>query len=422
MVSPRRSAGSHQRVVVTGIGAVTPLGNGMEQTWKALRAGRSGLGPMTVIDASPWPCRVIGEIKDFEPERIIDRKRLKSMTDTDCLAVAAARQAVEESGLDLDRVDRENIGVILGTAAGASIEETERATETLHLGGRIHPHQAVRVWPNMAAFHVAREFGLKGYNSTVCTACASSTQAIAEAAERIRHHADTPVMLAGGAESMVSRAVLAAFSAMRALATSFNDAPARAMRPFDADREGFVVGMGAAMLVLERMDHALARGARILGEILGYGNSNDAHHMAAPDPQGAGAALAMRRALQAAGLPAERVDYVNAHATSTPLGDLAETRAIKAVFGRHAYRMPVNATKSMIGHLMGAAGAVEAAVCLRSLCDGLLHPTINHETAARECDLDYVSNRARPADIEIAMSNSFGMGGQNAVLLLGRVA
>jgi 3-oxoacyl-[acyl-carrier-protein] synthase II len=270
----------------------------------------------------------------------------------------------------------------------------------------------------MTAFYVAEALHLRGYNGTVCTACAAGTQAIGEAAEVIRR-GDAEVMMAGGAESMVSETILAGFSAMRALPTSFNDVPERAMRPFDAAREGFVPAQGSAMFVLESLDHAARRGARIYAELLGYGISNDAFHMIAPDSDGEGAALALQRALRSAGLTTDAVDYINAHGTSTPLGDASETKAIKAVFGQRAYDIPISSTKSMIGHMLGATGAVEAMVCVMSIQDDVVHPTINYETPDPECDLDYVPNRARQVAVDVAVSNSFGLGGQNAVLVLG---
>jgi 3-oxoacyl-[acyl-carrier-protein] synthase II len=272
----------------------------------------------------------------------------------------------------------------------------------------------------MTAYYIAELFQLRGYNGTVCTACASATQAIGEAAEIIRR-GGAEVMISGGAESCVAETVLAGFIAMRALATSYNDEPQRAMRPFDADREGFIPAQGGAMLVLESLARARARGARVYAEVLGYGTSNDAFHMIAPDPEGIGASLAVRRALASAGVGTESVDYINAHGTSTPLGDVAETKAIKAVYGERAYEIPVSSTKSMIGHMMGATGAVEAIACIMSIQEGIIHPTINYETPDPECDLDYVPNDARQAEVKVAVSNSFGLGGQNAVLVLGAI-
>lgn len=272
----------------------------------------------------------------------------------------------------------------------------------------------------MPSYFVAETYKLRGNNLTICTACASGTQAIGEAA-RIIMRGEAEVMLTGGTEAMVSETVFAGFNAMRALASNFNDDPKRAMRPFDANREGFIAGIGCAFLVLERMEHAVARGARIYAELLGSGVSSDAYHMIAPDPEGGGAALAIRRALDESRIRPEAVDYINAHGTSTPLGDVSETNAIKAVFGERAYHIPISSTKSMVGHLMGAAGAVEAVACVMTLVEGKIHPTINYETPDPDCDLDYVPNQSREASVDIAISNSFGLGGQNACLVLGRV-
>lgn len=413
---------SHQRVVITGMGAVTPVGHSATETWESFKAGRSGVVRYTSLDSTPWACQIAGELRGFEPGQYISRKKIRRMAFASQLAVVVTGEALKDSCLDLELEDRDRIGVAVGTAGGSTIEEAERATLQLAKHGRNRgsPFQIVRQWPNMAAYFAAETYRLRGYSSTVCTACASATQAIGEAAEVIRRGA-ADIMVAGGAESIVSETALAGFLAMRALATSFNNEPARAMRPFDADREGFVAAQGSAMLVLESLAHAQARGARVYAEVLGYGVSNDVYHMIAPDPEGEGAALALREALRAARVGIEEVDYINAHGTSTPLGDVAETRAIKAVFGRRAYEIPVSATKSMIGHMMGATGAVEAIACVMSIQEGVIHPTINYETPDPECDLDYVPNEARQAEVNVAVSNSFGLGGQNAVLVLGAI-
>ena len=411
---------SHQRVVITGMGAITPVGHTVTETWEALKAGRSGVVGLTLLDPASWPCQIAGELRGFDPGQFIPHKKIRHMAFASQLAVIAAGEALRDAGLDLEQEDRDRVGVLVGTAGGSTVEETERAAMRLMKRGakRQSPFQIVRLWPNMASYFVAEAYRLRGYNSTVCTACASATQAIGEAAEVIRR-GGAEVMVTGGTESMVSETVLAGFVAMRALATSFNHEPERAMRPFDADREGFVSAQGSAMLVLESLAHAQGRGARIYAEMLGYGVSNDIYHMIAPDPGGEGAALAVRQALASARVSIEEVDYINAHGTSTPLGDVAETRAIKAVFGERAYEIPISATKSMIGHMMGATGAVEAVVCVMSIQDGVIHPTINYETPDPDCDLDYVPNKARRAEVKVAVSNSFGLGGQNAVLVLG---
>jgi len=413
----------HQRVVITGMGAITPVGNTVAETWDALKAGRSGIARMTVLDPTPWACKIAGELKGFNPHQFIPIKEARHMAVASQIAVVATGQALEDAGLDLDQEDRDRIGVFIGTAGGSSVEETERIVEQLMEKGpgRLYPFQVVRLWPNMAAYFVAEKYQVRGHNSTVCTACAAATQAIGEATEVIRR-GEAEVMIAGGTESMMSETMLAGFIAMRALPTSFNDEPERAMRPFDANREGFVGAQGGAMFVLESLAHAQSRGARIYAEVLGFGASNDAFHMIAPHPEGVGAALAIRRALADAGVEPQDVGYINAHGASTPLGDVAETKAIKAAYGKHAYQIPVSSSKSMIGHMMGATGAVEAMACVMSIQEGIIHPTINYETPDPECDLDYVPNEARQAEVKVAASNSFGLGGQNAVLVFGAMA
>lgn len=410
------------RVVVTGMGAITPLGNTLQETWEGLLAGRSGAGPISLGDPTNYPCHIIAELKGFDPTDYIPRKKARHMPTAAQLAVITSDQALNDAGLDPESIDRDRVGVIIGTAGGSAMEETERATRHLDNGrGRLTPFQVLRFWPNMPAFYVAQAYGFRGFNSTICTACAASTQAIGDAVRAIQR-GETDVMLAGGSEYVVSETVFAGFAAMRALATHYNDDPTRAMRPFDAKREGFIAGLGAATLVLERLEYALNRGAHIYAEIMGSGVSSDAFHLIAPDPEGGGAALAMQRALADAGIENVNVDYINAHGTSTPLGDVAETKAIKVVFGEVAYDIPISSTKSMMGHMMGAAGAVEALACIMTLNEGVIHPTINLDTPDPECDLDYVPNVARKADVNIALSNSFGLGGQNACLVIGRVS
>jgi 3-oxoacyl-[acyl-carrier-protein] synthase II len=410
----------HQRVVVTGMSAITPVGNSITETWDSLINGRSGAGPVTILDVSDYACQIAAELKDFDPAQFIPRKKLRQMGVATQMAVVTAKQAIQDAALDLEQIDRDRMGVVIGTSGGNTIEETELATKQLLSGKkrRLLPSQIMRLFPNMPSYFISWMHNLRGYNLTVCTACASGTQAIGTAAQAIQR-GDAELMLAGATDTMTSETALGGFTAMRALATSYNDDPSRAMRPFDADREGFIAGMGSATLVLERLDHALARGARVHAEVLGSGVSNDAFHVIAPDFNGAGAALAMRRGLNDAGIDQSAVDYINAHGTSTPLGDVSETKAIKLVFGEQAYQIPISSTKSMIGHLMGAAGGVEAAVCIMTLKEGIIHPTINYETPDPECDLDYVPNIARKAPVKIAMSNSFGLGGQNACVVLG---
>ena len=422
--SEARSTNPHgqKRAVVTGIGAITPVGNTMEESWQAFKEGQSGVIRITLIDMSSYATKVGGEIKNFDPSEFLPRKKLRHMTFATQVAVIAAEQAITDANLDLDQEDREKIGVIIGTSAASTVDESEKATRQLLAedARKLSPFQVLRFWPNMQSFWIAEINDLKGYNSTVCTACAAGTQAIGDAAMLIKTGA-AEVMVAGASEFMVAETVMAGFSAMRALSTSYTDEPEKAMKPFDKNREGFVPAIGGAVMILESLEHAKARDANIYGEVLGSGVSSDAYHMIVPDPEGKGAALAISRALEDARVSVEDIDYINAHGTATPLGDLAETKAIKSVFGNHAYNVPISSTKSMIGHMMGATGAVEAAVCLMSIRDGLIHPTINLETPDPECDLDYVPNVAREAKVEIALSNSFGLGGQNACLVLGRI-
>jgi 3-oxoacyl-[acyl-carrier-protein] synthase II len=410
------------RVVVTGIGAITPVGNTMHDSWQAFKNGESGVVRITLIDVSRFATKIGGEIKNFDPSEFIHRKKLRHMTFATQVAVIATEQAIADANLDLDQEDREKIGVIIGTSAASTVDESEKATRQLIAedARKLSPFQVLRFWPNMQSFWIAEINNLKGYNSTVCTACAAGTQAIGDAAKLIKCGA-AEVMIAGASEYMVAETVMAGFTAMRALSTSYNDEPEKAMKPFDANREGFVPAIGGAVMILESLEHAKARDANIYGEILGSGVSSDAYHLIVPDPDGKGAVLAMRRALEDARVSVEDVDYINAHGTATPLGDLAETKAIKSLFGSQAYNVPISSTKSMIGHMMGATGAVEAAVCLMSIRDGIIHPTINLETLDPECDLDYVPNIAREVNVEVALSNSFGLGGQNACLVLGRI-
>lgn len=411
-----------RRVVITGMGAITPVGHNVREAWASLTAGESGVVRYGVFDPAPWACQIGGELRGFDPSSHIPVKRARYMALASQIAVVAAKEAFDDAGVNLEAGDLSRMGVLLGTAGGSTIEETELAALRLDEKNRnkLPPDQIIRMWPNMPAFFVADTYRLGGYNGTICTACAAAAQAIGEAAEVIRR-GTADVMIAGGTETLVSKVVLAGFLGMRALATSYNDDPARAMRPFDADREGFVSGQGCAMLVLEDYRHAEERGAPIYAEVLGFGVSNDIYHMIAPDPDGRGAALALGRAVEAAGVELDEVDYINAHGTSTPLGDLSETRAIKTVFGEQAYNIPISSTKSMTGHLMGAGGALEAVVCAKSIQEGVIHPTINYETPDPECDLDYVPNEARDHQVRVAVSNSFGLGGQNTVLVFGAI-
>jgi 3-oxoacyl-[acyl-carrier-protein] synthase II len=411
-----------RRVVVTGMGAITPVGNSVAEMWDSLVSGRSGAGLITVLDVTGYPCQIGCELKDFNPEDYMSRKDARHMASATQLAVAAAGTAIKDARLDFDHLDGDRIGVIVGTAGGSTIEETEQVVKHFmnESKQRVSPAQIMRMWSNMPSYFVSKLYGLRGYSLTVCTACASGTQAIGEAAHVIQR-GEAKVMIAIGTETLISEPVLAGFTSMRALPTNYNDRPEQAMRPFDADREGFIAGIGSAVLVLEELDHALARGARPYAELLGSATSNDAFHMIAPEHNGSGAALAMSRALANAGVEPSAINYINAHGTSTPLGDVSETKAIKAVFGEGAYDIPISSTKSMLGHMMGAAGAVEAVACVMTIKDGIIHPTINQETPDPDCDLDYVPNVARKADVTVALSNSFGLGGQNACIVLGRI-
>lgn len=405
---------------MTGLGAVTPVGLTAEETWRALVEGRSGVSLITEISVEDYPTKIAGLVRGFDPVQYMDRKEARRMGRYSQLAVAAAVMALEDAGLSPENIDGEEIGVILGTSGGGAIEESEKACRILLTKGgmRISPFFPVTVSLNVAAHHVARLHGLEGYNSTVVTACASGTQAIGEATEVIRRGA-AQIMVAGGTESGICELSLAAFSVPRGYSRR-NDEPERASRPFDADRDGFVPAEGAGILILEELGHALRRDAHIYAEVLGYAGTADTYHLIAPDPAGKAAARAMVGAAEDAQVSLEDVDYINAHGTSTDLGDVAETVAIKRAFGELAYRTPISSTKSMTGHLIGAAGGVEAIACVLTIRDNVMHPTINLDNADPDCDLDYVPHLAREAQVDIALSNSFGLGGQNACLMLGR--
>lgn len=408
-----------RRVVITGIGAVTPVGNTATETWEALVAGRSGITAVTLFDASAYDSRVAGEVKNFSPEARIPRKEARRMARCSQISVIAAYEAMEDAGLDLEQEDPTRMGVIMGTGVGGQdmfVDMIKTGVTANRMRSR--PVDVINGLPNMPAFHISNFLGFRGPLNTVVTACAAGTQAIGVGAEEIRRGA-TDVMLVGGTEAMVSDVFFATFEAMRAVTTQ-NDEPSRASRPFDATRDGFVIGEGAAIFVLESLEHALARGARIYAEVLGWGESADAYHIAAPDPEAKGAALCMRNALADAGISPDEVSYINAHAAGTPLGDAHETKGIKDVFGPRAYEIPVSSTKSMVGHLFGGAGAIEALACVYAVHTDTIHPTINYTTPDPECDLDYVPNVARHTTVNVALSNSFGLGGQNACLIVGK--
>jgi 3-oxoacyl-[acyl-carrier-protein] synthase II len=409
-------------VVVTGIGLVTPLGCGTAQNWEALREGRSGIAAITRFDASPLPSRVAGEVRGFEPDRFLDRKEQRRTDPFTQYALAAAQMAMEDAGLT-GRLQRpERVGVIVGTGIGGiqTLEESVPAFMARDVR-KVSPFMVPRLIPNMAASHVAIRFGARGPSYATSSACASGAHAIGDALQLLRDGVQD-IVLAGGAEAPVCLMACLGFAAMRALSTGFNEHPTRASRPFEIDRDGFVIAEGAGILVLETLEHARARGIEPVVEVAGYGATCDAHHLTQPEPDGAGAATCMRLALADAGLEPADVDYVNAHGTGTELNDSIETQAIKQVFGAAAARLAVSSTKSMTGHLLGAAGAIEAAYTALALTHGLLPPTINLDRVDPACDLDYVPHTARPATLRAALSNSFGFGGTNACLALRRVA
>ena len=407
------------RVVITGMGAITPLGQTPDAFWANLLAGKPGIGPMTLCDATDYPCRIAGEVRDFDPTQYIDGKEARRMARFSQLAVAAGLTAVESAGLDISKEDPYRVGVVLGNGNGGFPTLEDNCRVLAEKGGmRMTPFFFPMVLPNMAAANLSRYVGAHGYNSTATTACAASNQAIGQALDVIRR-GSADVVLAGGTEAGISQLGLAGFAVMRALSTR-NDEPEKASRPFDANRDGFVPSEGSAILVLESLEHAQKRNAAIIGEIVGFGCTSDAGHLVQPEETGASAAEAMKQALLDAGLGLDQVDYINAHGTSTPLNDALETVAIKRLFGDLAYKIPISSTKSMIGHSLGASGSLEAIACLKSINDGKVHPTINYQEADPACDLDYVPNQARSLDVKVVLSNAFGFGGQNACLVFRR--
>ena len=413
IIIPRR------RVVITGLGTLNPLGNDVSATWAAAKAGQSGIGPITLFDASDYPTRIAGEVKAFDPVARFGRKDARRMARLTQLVMAATEEALAGAQLRDTPVNRERTGVIIGSGMGA-LDPIQDAADTLRERGpgRVSPFFVPMMLADTPAAQISITHGLTGPNLAVYSACASGNNALGEAAATIRRGA-ADIMLAGGTEACILPLALSGFGVMGAISTR-NDAPEQASRPFDAGRDGFVVSEGAAVLVLEEREHALARGATIYGEFLGYGSSADAWHITMPDEVGAGAAASMRAALLDAELTPDDVDYINAHGTSTPLNDRAETAAIKTLFGQRAATLPISSTKSMTGHLLGAGGALEAILCLLALRDGMIPPTINYAQPDPACDLDYVPNAARAADLRVAMSNSFGLGGHNATVVLGR--
>jgi 3-oxoacyl-[acyl-carrier-protein] synthase II len=409
------------RIVITGMGVVSPVGNNLQESWQSVLSGRSGIALITQFDARDLPCRIAGEVKEFNPGDYMDFKEARRMSRASQLALAAARMAVADAGLPEPVADPERVGVLIGTGMGG-LDRADESLLTYRSKGlaRLSPFALTSSLPNMPSHHVSLGLGTLGPISTVISACATGTQAIGEAAEFIRRGV-ADLVLGGGVEGLIHIGAVAGFAAMRALSTGYNHAPEKACRPFDKDRDGFILSEGAGVVVLERLDHALERGARIYAELLGHASSSDAFHVAAPDPEGAGAIRAMRWSLQDAGVHLDQVDYINAHGTSTPVNDATETYAIKKLFGEHAYNVPVSSTKSVMGHAMGGAGAIEAIFSACAVNEGLIPPTWNYETPDPACDLDYVANQSRPADLQVILSNSFGLGGQNACLVLGKV-
>ena len=414
---------SRPRVVVTGMSAISPLGLTVEEFWQGLLAGRSGISRITQFDASNLPCQVAGEIKGFDPKQFIDFKEARRMSRCSQLAIAAAKSGIADAGFangdgKANFADPERVGIVYGTAIGGLDKADEGITALRNHGySKVNPFAVPASVPNMPAHHISQQYQTYGPLTTVVTACASGTQAVGEAAELIRR-GSADVVITGGVEATIKDFAIGGFASMRALPLNFNDTPEKASRPFNKDREGFVYSEGCAILVLEELEHAKRRGARIYAEVLGQASSADAYHMAAPDPTAIGAVRAMKWALQVAGVGIDEVDYINAHGTSTPANDASETLAIKKLFGERAYSIPISSTKSMIGHPMGAAGALEAIVCALTLYHGVIHPTINYENPDPECDLDYVPNVARQASVRTTLSNSFGLGGQNACLVM----
>jgi len=404
-----------RRVVITGVGAVTPVGNTADEFWAALVAGRSGIGPITRFDTTGYATRIAGELKGFDSLKYIDKKDDRKFDLFLKYAVACAVMAVEDAGLKTDRVDATRFGVLVGSGIGG-IETLLDNYETLRTKGpdRVSPFFVPMIIVNMASGVISMRFGAKGPNSSVVTACASGNHAIGDAT-KIIERGDADVMIAGGSEAIIIPLTIAGFCQMKAMSTR-NDDPTRASRPFDAERDGFVCGEGGGLVVLESLEHARKRDARVYAEVVGYGMTGDAHHMTAPDPEGDGAARAMAAALRDAALEPSAVGYINAHGTSTPYNDKFETIAIKRVFGDHAKKLAVSSTKSMTGHLLGAAGGIEAIATAFALHHGVLPPTMNYEKPDPDCDLDYVPNQARKQDVEVALSNAFGFGGTNATL------
>ncbi len=403
--------------MVTGIGAFTPLGLDMPSTWENLIAGKSGIGYITLFDTSNMEVKIAGEVKGFDPSLYIDRKNIRRMDRFAQLAVAAGCQAVKNASLTIDESNKDDIGVFIGSGIGGLTTLFEQAKTLVEKGpDRVSPFLAPMMISDIAAAQISIALGVRGPNMCMTSACSSGSDAIGSAAEYIKY-GNAQVMIAGGAEAIVNPLGMTAFSQLKALSTR-NDAPQKASRPFDKDRDGFIIAEGATVLILESMEHALSRGAKIMAEIVGYGATADSFHVTQPLESGAGAAKAMQMAMKRGNIPPDEIDYINAHGTSTQLNDAMETKAIKTAFGERAHKTPVSSTKSMTGHLIGAAGAIEPAICIMTILNGVIPPTINYDTPDPACDLDYVPNTARRANVNTALTSSFGFGGHNSVLIL----
>ena len=406
-----------KRVVITGLGAISPVGNTAADFWQALLAGKSGIGPITRFDAAEYDAKIAGEVKGFEPTAFIDKKEARRMDRFTQFAIAAAKMALDDSGIDLEKADKSRIGSFVGSGIGGMDTLHEQYKNLFEKGpNRVSPFFIPMMIANMAAGQVSIAFGLQGPSSCVVTACATGTNCIGDAMKVIQR-GDADVMVAGGTEAAISPAGMAGFCSMKALSTR-NDAPEKASRPFEKDRDGFVMGEGSGIVILESLEHALARGARIYAELAGYGTNADAYHVTAPAPEGAQAARCMELAIKDAGLQVTDVDYINAHGTSTPLNDKNETLGIKALFGDHVKNLAVSSIKSMTGHLLGAAGGIECVATALTVANDMMPPTINYDTPDSDLDLDYVPNQARAKVVRVALSNSFGFGGHNATLLV----
>ncbi len=406
-----------KRVVVTGIGVISPVGIGLDKFWKSLIEGKSGIDTITTFDTDDLPSNIAGEVRDFNPENYIEKKEIKRLDRFTQFAIAATKMALEDSKLNLLQIDRTRAGVILGSGIGGATTWEEQHSVLLEKGPRrVSPFFIPMMIINMASGQVSMAFDLKGPNFTVVTACASGTNAIGEAF-KVLQRGDADIIISGGTEAPITRLSMTGFSSMKALSTR-NDEPSKASRPFDKDRDGFVMGEGAGIIIMETLDSALKRNARIYGEIIGYGSTADAYHLTQPSPDGEGAARAMKASILDAGILPNEVDYINAHGTSTPLNDKFETLAIKNAFGEHAYKLAISSTKSMTGHLLGAAGAIEFIVSLLATFKNEIPPTINYDNADPECDLNYVPNRAINRTVNVALSNSMGFGGHNASVIV----